>query len=232
MSPFYDEGGIVIYLGDARAVVPELELVDAVWMTDPPFGFGAYETDVIVPLGALLPAAARLALMAYPELLVRWCVELGRVPVEWVTWWPSNAAAKAGGRHLLLPRQCECIAIFGDVEALRPDDVREQRSDNRPRVNGEVSATVRACDVWRDASPGIGFNSDHRLHPNEKPLSLMQRLVALCSAPGELVVDPFMGSGTTLRAAKDLGRRAIGIDLVEAHCETAAKRLRQEVLFP
>jgi site-specific DNA-methyltransferase (adenine-specific) len=227
-KPYYDEGGIVIYLADCRDVLPELGVVD-VLITDPPFGFKAYETDVVVPIGRLFQAAPRLALMAYPELLVKWCVELGRVPTEWITWWPSNAAAKAGGRHLLLPRQTECIAVFG--QGLQPDAVREPRSDNRPRVNGERSDTVRACDVWRDASPGIGFNSHERLHPNEKPLSLMLRLVEFCSTPGELIVDPFMGSGTTLRAAKELGRRAIGIDLVEGNCETAAKRLRQEVLF-
>lgn len=228
MSPYYDEGGIVIYCGDVRDVLPELGAVDSV-ITDPPFGFGAYETDVEVPLGLVVAAAPRFALMAYPELLVKWCIDIGVPPTEWITWWPSNAAAKAGGRHRLLPRQVECIAVFG--EGLHPDAVREPRSDNRPRVNGERSDTVRACDVWRDASPGIGFNSDHRLHTNEKPLSLMHKLVELCSGAGELIVDPFMGSGTTLRAAKDLKRRAIGIDLVEAHCETAVRRLRQEVLL-
>jgi site-specific DNA-methyltransferase (adenine-specific) len=67
-------------------------------------------------------------------------------------------------------------------------------------------------------------------HPVEKPIQWMRWAVALASRPGELVLDPFAGSGTTLRAAKDLGRRAVGIELEERYCEIAAKRMGQEVL--
>ena len=67
-----------------------------------------------------------------------------------------------------------------------------------------------------------------RVHPNEKPVSLMRYL--LTKHDGEIILDPFMGSGTTLRAAKDLGRRAIGIEIEERYAEIAAKRLAQEVL--
>lgn len=69
-----------------------------------------------------------------------------------------------------------------------------------------------------------------RSHPNQKPLAVMKWALSLAPDSPQLIFDPFMGSGTTLRAAKDLGLKAIGCDLSEQYCEDAAKRLRQEVL--
>lgn len=67
-------------------------------------------------------------------------------------------------------------------------------------------------------------------HPCPKPLKLMRYLVGALCPVGGTMLDPFMGSGSTLRAAKDLGRKAIGIEIEEKYCEIAAKRMAQEVL--
>ncbi|HEX6924262.1 MAG TPA: DNA methyltransferase [Longimicrobiaceae bacterium] len=72
--------------------------------------------------------------------------------------------------------------------------------------------------------------SEQNGHPCPKPLRVMSWIVGRASRESETIVDPFAGSGTTLKAAKDAGRRAIGIEIEERYCEIAAERCRQEVL--
>ena len=67
-------------------------------------------------------------------------------------------------------------------------------------------------------------------HPTQKPLELIKWAIEQAPPECMTILDPFMGSGTTLRAAKDLGRKCIGIEIEEKYCEIAAKRLAQEVL--
>jgi DNA modification methylase len=78
--------------------------------------------------------------------------------------------------------------------------------------------------VWHD-----GPDSE-RLHPNQKPLRIISQQILASTDADDTILDPFMGSGTTLRAAKDLGRKAIGIEIDERYCEIATKRMSQMVL--
>jgi len=73
-------------------------------------------------------------------------------------------------------------------------------------------------------------NIQEKQHMTQKPIELMRDII--CTRDDwQSILDPFVGSGTTLRAAKDIGRKAIGIEIEECYCEVAAKRLEQEVLF-
>jgi site-specific DNA-methyltransferase (adenine-specific) len=83
-------------------------------------------------------------------------------------------------------------------------------------------------DVYEASTPRLGRDTDATGHPYQKPLEVMEWLIGKTSSP--LIIDPFMGSGTTLLAAKNLGRKAIGIENDEQWCDTVARRLAQEVL--
>ena len=241
VEPYYsDPSGIVIFNCDARDADPSLAVdVD---VTDPPYGTDWYATDkdqaaILIPL-----LSGRASVFGYAERLVRLCVMAKSIPSEWITWWPTNGACR-GVNFSGARRESEAIAIFGQHWIA---ELRQPRSESSRRVldagyvhadhgwrgldhNGDPDDR-RVSDVWRDVSPGLGFAHANRRHPNEKPLTLMVRLVEGVSRPGETVRDLFMGSGTTLEACKLAGRKAIGYELVEAHCEVAAKRLSQGVL--
>lgn len=239
MTPYYQDDAVTIYHGDCRKFTIEADAV----VTDPPYGTGHYETDTTVMSPALFRTWPRpMAMFGWPENLVAFCVALGESPDEWVTWWPTNAAAKSAALSgAILPHEAECVAIFGKGKWERCRRARTgsfQFDARRATANciggfsdrSMMTTDAKMGDVWTDASPGVAFQSHLRLHPNEKPVGVMSRLVDALTEPGGIVFDPFMGSGTTLRAAKDLGRKAIGIEIDERYCEIAAKRMAQEVL--
>jgi len=230
---------VTLILGDALVEVPRLAQMDVI-ICDPPYGDGTYETDKAFPWEQLLPLPVKtLAIFGYPERMVAFCVKQHMIPDEWVTWWPTNKPAAKSAR---MPKSCEVIAVFGETPGAW--QLTRPRAQNRFCVKINVTRNAKSNsadvarleDVWRDPAPGMMFNSHLRQHPNEKPVSLLEKLVILCSNPGDVVVDLTMGSGTTGVACVRTGRRFIGIEISEDYFKVAQKRIAeaqaQPPLFP
>ncbi len=210
MQPYYQDDAVTIYQGDCREILPQLEPVDLV-LTDPPYGMqyqSNYRTATaqlpLIRMDGEYPTWIFTALQPRVAMLV-WCrwdsLYVIPKPVSLIAWDKGNCSA--GDLEHAFGRRWEACAFYPGPEhefITRPQDL------------------IR---VSRMTGAGI-------LHPAEKPVEVMTFLMA-CH-PGEIILDPFMGSGTTLRAAKDLGRKAIGIEIEEKYCEIAAKRMSQEVL--
>lgn len=213
MRPYYEKGGITIYHGEAAAVLP---LVDGdVMLTDPPYGI-SYSSGFESPGGLARSIEGDRDTSTRDTVLDLWdgpALVFGtwRAPrprgVRMLLVWDSQGALGMGALDLpWKPAHQEIYVLGKGFSGRRDTDVLSFHP---------VQATARRG----------------RVHPHEKPIALIRALLAKC--PAGTVVDPFMGSGTTLRAAKDEGRSAIGIEIEERYCEIAARRLGQEVLpFP
>jgi len=220
--PYYEEGGIVIFHGDAREILPGLEAREGWTVTDPPFGIGDAPITGRKPGGKRPrggnndyhpPSPWDLELPDF-SILPTPCAMFGN--------WRKRPAVEA---MISAPIRTEIIWAK-DMHTGPPCPVARQ--DERIWVFSEaaIKPTRFETSIWNEAViPTWG----HRHHKNEKPIALMKRLISWLSESGR-VVDPFMGSGTTLRAAKDLGRPAVGIEISERYCEIAADRLCQGVL--
>lgn len=122
----------------------------------------------------------------------------------------------------------------GGSEAITICHRKLGRGEGRMRWNGGGSHAVWSHPIVQNRSGrrgGVQRGGEGRWHTTQKPLALMQQLVQLFTEPGEVVLDPFAGSGTTLLACKNLGRRAIGIEADEESCAKVVERLRQQVLL-
>lgn len=231
---------------DCLDVLPSIERVDHL-VTDGPYGIGdnaatSNDGPYIEALRWAASVSVTVSFFGYAESIVDWIIRLGwQKPDEWVTWYPRNAEAKAGAQcKYRLPRLTEHIAIYGTTPGVRR--LRRERSKGGKSLAGRADLvarrrfsphaalreTAQLGDVWTDASPGIGFKSPDRLHPNEKPETVMEKLVTLVSEPDDLVMDPFCGSGTTGVACLRLGRRFIGIEREEKYARLATERLLAE----
>lgn len=221
IEPYYNEDGITIYHADCRDVLPQLEPVDLVTVCDPPYGInvGANESAAETRAGFLVKGKYQ----SYEDS-------------------PENYKAVVVPVLSKLIPQTKRAAVFGfapNIFLLPP-----------PNVMGGIYVPAgcgRSCWGFTNFMPVLFYGTAPNLqkgakptvyrsteiaekngHPTPKPISWMKWLVSLCADVSDVVLDPFMGSGTTLRAAKDLGLKAIGIEIERKYCDIAIERLRQQ----
>ena len=202
MKPYYEKDGITIYHDRCERVLPFLEPVDLL-LTDPPYGIGADKKS------------AHSSIRDNPEwTTVDWdapvklhvlqnAIELAESQIIW------------GGNYYYLPNS-SCWLIWEKPEA----------GTGFSMADAELAWTNlrKAVRVFRCTR-----NDGSRCHPTQKPLPLIQWCLGFVP-DAETILDPFMGSGTTLVAAKLAGKRAIGIEQNKDYCDAAIERLRQGVL--
>jgi site-specific DNA-methyltransferase (adenine-specific) len=220
MKPYYEHAGITIYHGDCRDVLPQIEA--DVLISDPPYGVnlghhaaatetrgwlakGAYESYDDTPENfrvVVVPAIFTALSRVKRGLVFTTGTGLRELPAYDAV---GGVFLPAGmGRTCWGFQNHSFCALYGVAPELQ---------------KGAKPTGITSTEI-----------ADKVAHPCPKPYGWMTWAVQLASLHGETVLDPFAGSGTTLEAAKNLGRKAIGIEIEERYCEIAAKRLQQEVL--
>jgi site-specific DNA-methyltransferase (adenine-specific) len=237
MRPVYEDKWVKLYEGDCLEVARELgagaggePLFDHI-ITDPPYAAKTHEgartrKDVsdgedaakLVKFASITYPKLKLALEAFAPLVTRWVIST----VDYHHAAKLEEDPPAGLRFIRM-------GIW-----VKPGSA-PQFSGDRPGMGWEAIAFLHRKDTplaWN----GGGRNSvfTHRvergLHPTQKPIALISEFIQLFTGVGETIFDPFCGSGTVLRAAKDLRRRAVGIELDPKFVEVSAQRSRQEAL--
>jgi DNA modification methylase len=213
--PYYEHSGIVIYNCDCREILPSLGPVDLVAM-DPPYGIGENRSRVM-SRARPSPRWRRAYARDYGEF--NWDAAPIAQDLIDKTRGLGQEQMIFGGNYYTLPPSAAWLiwdkqnggSDFADCELIWTNLKQAVR-------------IIRHC--WN------GFQRvgrEPRWHPTQKPVRVVSWCLSWSKTRG-IILDPFMGSGTTLVAAKQLGRHAIGIEIEEKYCEIAARRLEQEML--
>lgn len=239
MTPYYQDSAVTLYHGDCREILPGLESVDVV-LTDPPWL--ASKSSLRRVQGGVAPSKSYS--LAYGDLgefdpsVITACIakatedcfflcgykELGFVIAAAgqhrgvFVWHKPN-----GGRTVAYPAAMDVAFIVWAGQSSKLYEFQHWKSSlfSIPVPSAGCMQTERY----------LQFPNGPALHPAQGPIELYQKLLAPYAGRDVSVLEPYCGTGTTLHAAKNLGLRAIGIEIEERYCEIAANRLRQEVLF-
>lgn len=201
MKIYWQDAQCTIYHGSAEELIDRGELIDCL-LTDPPYGIGA---RMIGGANAGYDVGMMADQREWDQHTFSRMSELLALAGEAIVW-GGNYYAMPPSRGWLVWDKSPKLATMADVELAWTSMDRNSKSYSCSR------------------------NMRNRQHPTQKPLTLMQWCIGFFSSGG-IIVDPFMGSGTTLVAAKNLGRMAVGVESREEYCEIAKRRLAQGVLI-
>jgi site-specific DNA-methyltransferase (adenine-specific) len=240
VEPYYSAGGVEIYHGDCVEVLAEVagRRPFSSVITDPPFSSGARTDAGKCVRGSMLRGAKWAdAWFSHDNLATLGFIYLMRLTFSVI----FEAAAADCSSHVFIDWRMY-PHLYGSIESagwatrnlIVWDKVRfGMGATYRNQHELIIYAEKGHPEMRQKGVPNIlaAKRADCEFHPTEKPLPLLTRLIEATTAPEGVVLDPFCGSGSTLRAAKESGRGAIGIEIEERFCEVAAERLRQGVLF-
>lgn len=214
VDPYYADDMVTLFHGDCREI--REWLTADVLVTDPPYGIGWKRGAKDGRGDAGHPGIANDDDTTVRDAaLMTWGGRPGLV-------FGSFYAPSPPFRHLLTYVKPPDAGVVGSATGWRRDVEPVYLVGEWPRRVAQWSS------VLRTSAPGAGNLAARNRHPHAKPLDVMERLVDAC--PPGVIADPFVGSGSTLVAARNLGRRAIGVELDERYCEVAARRLAQDAL--
>lgn len=220
-APYYDDGQVRLYLGDCREVTEWLAA--DVLVTDPPYGIRA-ESKKGNYAGAGTQRRNAAPIMGDDSTDVRDAA---------IVLWGSGPRIVFGSWRMTRPEPVDHRLIWhkkGSVFGIVKASFISQ--DEEIYVTGpgfvRTSPPMRSVIVTSEVRHGANGEAAKIGHPTPKPIALMEQLIERC--PPGVIADPFAGSGSTLVAARNLGRKAIGVELKEQYAETIAKRLAQDCL--
>ncbi len=212
MKPYYQDKWVTIYHGDCREILPELPKVDLV-LTDPPYGIGEAAGKNLSRGNWANPTDYGVAHWddkPIPQELIDMVISSGFKAIIF------------GGNYYTLP-PAKCWLIWDKENGANDFADCEMAWTN-------LDKAVRLFRYrWSGMLQGNMKDKEYRYHPTQKPVPLLKWCITQ-GGEAETILDPFMGSGSTLRAAKDLNRCCIGIEIEEKYCEIAARRCSQDVM--
>lgn len=232
MTPYYADDSVTIYHGDVEAVLAGLDVRVGLVLTSPPYNLGGARGSEWAPLAEGYDghddAMPHADYVAWQHRVVRRCWDL--LADDGAIYYQHKPVAKGNEARLPFELIPPGIPLRQVITWDRGSGFQRTRWHYVPRYEW-ILVLARAAfrittrdvfDLWQIPP------DQHNRHPAPFPLKLARQAIVTTSA--DVVLDPFAGSGTTLRAAKDLGRSAIGIEQSERYCEIAARRCAQEVL--